>query len=89
MKKAILLVVYIFAIISCSKDNEVAAPYISVTESTYEVSAYGETVSVSVMSNVVLTVFADSWMELKVPGKSMDAYKRSKFADYFSTIESL
>lgn len=154
MKKAILLVVYIFAIISCSKDNEVAAPYISVTESTFEVSAYGETVSVSVMSNVVLTVFADSWMELKcqkngdettvtvavqenesdkerlgvlsfeaagitekvqirqgvkeavytpyseyyaqwdavelkVPGKSVDAYKRSKFADYFSTIESL
>jgi hypothetical protein len=26
---------------------------------------------------------------LKVPGKSVDAYKRSKFADYFSTIESL
>ena len=65
MKNGIWLLVCILAIISCSKDNEVAAPYISVTESAFEVSAYGEIVSVSVMSNVDWTVFADSWMEVK------------------------
>ena len=52
MKKVILVLICILAIISCSKNNEVAAPYISVTESVFEVSAYGEKVSVSVMSNV-------------------------------------
>ena len=60
MKKVILVLICMLAIISCSKNNEVAAPYISVTESVFEVSAYGEKVSVSVMSNVSWTVFADS-----------------------------
>lgn len=69
MKKVILVLICILAIISCSKNNEVAAPYISVTESVFEVSAYGEKVSVSVMSNVAWTVFADSWMELKCQKK--------------------